>query len=209
MTRLVTIWAALNFVAFAAGCAPEGSTREIPYDPRLPIAAQLLPTDKQVVITRDPSDAHVPLATGRSYEAELDRLRVGDMVALVRVTSVRGELVRQGSWIETRVAAQIEKLLRSNFSQSAPGPIEFAFSGGETSIGAISVTAGPFPRFQEGDQYLVVLTKHPNVLLSSALHVNAAGILEPLESSNGTAQFSQTPLVGKRATDVVRDLIAE
>jgi hypothetical protein len=78
-------------------------------------------------------------------------------------------------------------------------------AGGEIKVASVAVTAGPFPPFHVGEQYLVVLVKYPRLSLGSALHVNAAGDLESLQAIAANTQ-SRTPLIGKKASDVVESL---
>lgn len=198
--------AAISIEWLGSCVSAQNEQREMPYSPRTSIADRLLPSDKQVLVYKKPSEVYGPVGEAQTYEQEIKRLQQGDIIALVRVGTVHGELIDQGTWIRTNVIAQVERVVRNNVNRPLGQDVEFSISGGQTQIGSVEVTAGVFPRFNEGDQYLVILVEHPRLSLTYALHVNAAGTLEPLKSNTGTEQSSRTHLIGKAVSQVMEAL---
>jgi hypothetical protein len=212
MSRLVIpiLVAALGIDSFgSARMFAQTQPRKILYSPRVPIADRLLPDDKAVLIYKEAPAPYVldPRAPRPTYEQEIQNMREGgDIIALVRVANVEGELIEQGTWIRTIVRAHINQLAQSNVDLKSGDSIEFTFSGGNTRISDVDVTAGSSPRFVQGEQYLVVLVSRPRISLGSAFHVTPAGVLEPVKSITGVAQSFRTNLFGRNISEVLQAL---
>lgn len=211
MSRLVVpiLAAALGMQSFGSGCSLEqAQPRRILYNPRVAIADRLLPGDKEVLVYKEASTPYVLHPTARpSYEQEIQSLRLGEIIALVRVASAQGELVEEGTWIRTHIIAQINQLVQSSLNKPLGDSVEFSFSGGSTRIGDVDVTAASFPILNPGDQYLVVLVTRPRIALSGfPLHVNADGVLEHVKMNTGVEASFQTNLIGRNISEVLEAL---
>ena len=182
--------------------------RTIPYDPNSPFADRLLPGDKEVLIAKLLLPGLRAEGSSESFDDEIQRLKLAEVVAIVRIATAKGELADQGAWINTRVTAEIDRLVRSRLKPIGRST-EFGFSGGSMRIGAVVVTAGQFLQFSEGERYLVFLSTDPGIkglYPGVAFHLSALGALERLKNSTGKEQSFGTNLVGRNVADVLQAL---
>ena len=197
--------------SFAAGCdRSTASQRTIPYKPDVPIANRLLPGDKEVLIQME-LGSRADSGPGESFEQELQRLRRAEIIALVRVATVSGEIPDRATIVRTRVTGQIDSLVKGPKDKPLGPSIEFAFDGGTAQIGNVVVTTGKFPRFIEGEQYLVLLRAQPGTASWLAwggigFRVDAQGVLQRIKISDGGEQSFRTSLVGRNVSDVIEAL---
>lgn len=207
MSRLIlTVMLSALIADFGEGCA-QTNQRRIPYSSQVPITDQLLPSDREVEVYRQPvSPPHVMEPRQQNYEQEIQWLRLNDIVALVRVEDVQADLVERGTWIETKVGVRIDQLVHSNLKEPPANEIQFTLAGGEMQIGATRVTAGVVPQLKKGDRYLVILLAQPRIRLIRAYRVSADGVLEPGESSTALDHPSHTHLIGKKVAEVIQSL---
>lgn len=211
MSRLVLpiLIVALGMEWLGSGCL-HGQTpqRKMLYDSRVAIADRLLPHEKEIFVYKEVASPGYTLdpSVRQTYEQETQRLRLGDIIALVRVATVQGELVEEGTWIQTNVVAQVDRLVQSGLNKPLGNSVEFTFTGGNTRIGDVGVTAGSFPQFIQGEQYLVFLVTRPRVTLGLVYHVNARGVLEHVRQNTGVEQSFQTNLIGRDISEVLEAL---
>ena len=189
-------------IAFCGGCQ-QSSQRTISYEADRPIAERLLPSDTRVVVEMGTSTPPPPKQ--ESYEQEIARLKKGEIIALVRVSSAAGEVADGGTWIRTRVHADVERVVRAR--RKLEPSIEFTYSGGNARIGNVDVTTGKFPQFDEGETYLVFLVVRPGTAATlnwtgTAFRVNSQGALARVGINDGTEQSFGTNLAGRTASEV-------
>jgi hypothetical protein len=181
---------------FAAG---QGVTRTIRYQRNVPIAAQLTTGDTSVAVVK----ATFPPLTGNSgtesFEEEAKRVSQFPEIAIWQMSTKQGELIDNGAWIRTRVTGQAAEFMKAG-SQAGPGSsLEFWHDGGTTTIGSVAVTAGVFPRFAEGQQYLVFLApdREPGVkIFALGFRVDPNGNLAAMEWSDGRQISAESKLIG-------------
>ena len=207
--HLVRLVAAVGIISFGGGC--DRSQRTIPYRSDVPIEGRLLPGDKAVLVQMELPDRKTDTGPQESFDQEIQRLRRGEITALVRVTAATGEIADRGTWVRTRVSAELDRLVKAR-EGSALGPaIEFTYSAGTARIGNVVVTTGKFPRFVEGEQYLVFLriqqgTSASLVWDGIGFRVDARGALQRVAISDGGEQSFRTNLVGRSVSDVIEAL---
>ena len=202
MTRLLIFL----FIATGGACG-QSAERTIPYRADAPIADRLQPGDRKVVV--EMKLAEPVEAKPESYEQEIQRLRRGEIIALVRVSGSKGEIADAGTWIRTAVNADVDRIIYAD-KQLAPS-IAFTYGGGSANIGAVEISTGKFPRFVEGAQYLVVLNTQraaPSSLVwtGTAFRVSGEGVLQRIGLSDGSEQPLSTNLVGRHLDEVARAL---
>jgi len=207
---IVSLLSAFGVIGVAAECAlVDTQQRTIIYDPDIAIADRLRPDDKDVVVVKrllPPLTANP--STVRSFDEEISRLRRSETAAVVKVRDIRGDLSDQGTWIRTRITADIDRIIYSS-GPPAGQSIEFGFAAGRTMVGAVTVTAGTFPQYKDGERYLVFLSTDPGIkgmFPSTAFHLSADGLLERLRDNRGEEQSTRTNLVGLNISDVVQAL---
>ena len=198
--------ATVVIVCSCAGCdRSPSSQRTIPYDSGKPIADRLLPGDKQVLVQMKPETADP--GPQQSFEQEIQRLRSGQIIALVRVTTAQGEIADRGTWVRTRVTAEVVRLVKAPARPPLGESIEFTFSAGTAKIGDVVVTTGKFPRLVEGEQYLVFLITRPAsptlIWNGMAFHVDQQGVLQRVGLNEGGEQSFRTSLIGRNASEVM------
>lgn len=210
MQRLLitSLLAAFGLLGIAAECAVDPRQRAIEYDPNMTIADRLTTGDKEVVVVKRLSPPWtINPNVARSFDQEISLLRQSEIVAIVKVRDVKGELADGGTWIHTRITAEVDRLI---YSSGVPGHlIEFGFAAGRTMIGAVSVTAGTFAQFNEGEKYLVFLSYDPGIkrlFPATAFHLSADGSLERLRDNRGVEQSTMETLAGRKIADVVQAL---
>ena len=183
--------------------------RPIRFSPDVPIANRLLPDDKEVFVYMETLPGYRTDGAPESFDQEIKRLRISEIIAVVRVETVDGELIEDGTWIGTKVNAKIEQLVQSPPGSTLDSSVEFAFSGGTTEINKVVVTAGTFWQFVQGERYLILL--YPGIKglsLSLAFRANPNELLEfvPLIDNQGCIVRFKTNLVGRNVSDVVEAL---
>jgi hypothetical protein len=77
------------------------------------------------------------LAVKESFDEEVARLKRSEITALVRVVSAQGEVADRGTWIRTRVKAEIVRLITGPSDRQLGESIEFSFSAGTAQIGNV------------------------------------------------------------------------
>ena len=195
----------LAVAALCAACEQQ-SHRTIPYRPDMPIAERLEPGDKSVVVEMKMSTP--PETTLReSFEREIQRLRKAEMIVLVRVAAAQGEIADRGTWIRTTVNGEIERVVQAPPQWQAGQSIAFSYLGGSTRIGSVDVSTGKFPRFIDGERYLVWLRAQragAAALMWSGIgfRVDAGGVLQRVGISDGSEQSLATNLVGRNVSEV-------
>ena len=184
--------------SLGVGCVGlDAPQRTILYDERIPIAERLSPNDKQVVvIQRLTPGLVVDPTTYESFDDEISRLRDVDVIALVRIVKAEGELTDDGTWIRTRVTADVEHVVRSRSKTPFRNQIEFSFPGGTAKIRDTFVTAGIFPRYTPSNRYLVFLSTNPSTFPELAFRIDAKGVVRPIVNSDGNEQVFKTNLIG-------------
>jgi hypothetical protein len=202
--------ATLGIIVCGGSCSPS-SQRTIPYVSDRPIADRLLPGDKEVLIQMELSDQKAGSGPDESFDQEIQRLRRGEIVALVRVTAAAGEIADRGTWVRTTVSADVDRLVKAQEGRALDPSIKFTYSAGTAHIGNVVVTTGKFPRFVEGEPYLVFLriqrgTSASLVWDGIAFRVDAHGVLQRVSSSDGGEQSFRTNLVGKSVSEVMEAL---
>jgi hypothetical protein len=202
--------ATLGIVVFGGSCSPT-SQRTIPYMPNRAIADRLLPDDKEVLIQMELPAPKADSAAKESFDEEIQRLRNSEITALVHVATAAGEVPDRGTMVRTRVTGQVDRLVKAPQGKRFGPSIEFAFDGGTAHIGNVVVTTGKFPRFLEGEQYLVFLRIQPGTASSLmwvgiAFRVDAQGVLQRVSISDGGEQSFRTNLVGRNVSEVMEAL---
>lgn len=187
-----------------------GQTRTITYDRKVPIAERLTIDDKDVFISKISSG---PLKsnqeTGESFDEEVDRLALAEAIAILRVTTAQSELIEGGTWVRTKITAEIQQAIKSSSETAMNRSVEFTVDGGTVQIGKVNVTAGSCPRFVPDEQYLVLLATDRSIngfYLDDAFHVNAQGVLERVKDNRGLTDSSRTKLVGRDVSSVAKAL---
>jgi hypothetical protein len=150
-------------------------------------------------------------APRESFDQEIQRLRRSEIITLVRVATAPGEIADRGTFIRTKVNGQVDSLVKAPPDKPLGPSIEFAFSGGTTKIGNVVVTTGRFPRFVEGERYLVFLRIQQGTAASLVwdgigFRVDAQGVLQRVGISDGGEQSFSTNLVGRDVSDVIEAL---
>jgi hypothetical protein len=187
--------------------------RSLLYNPDVPIADRLLPTDKQVLIYKAQLPGfRVDEGNPESFDQEIRRLQRAEIIAVVQISSANGELTADGTWIRSRLTARIHQLVQANSTTQIGGSLEFGFPNGTAAIGQVVVTAGTFRQFVEGQRYLVFLVIDPGIRGYSpalAFLLNPQGNLERVKNSDGSEQRFRTNLIGRNVSDVVESLRAK
>lgn len=204
------VLAAVAGIACAGGCGSgPSSQRTIPYDSGKPIAARLLPGDRQVLVQmKTPEPDKADAGAAESFEQEIQRLRRGQIVALVRVTTARGDIADRGTWVRTTVNGEMVRLVNAPAGRALGESIEFSYPAGTAQIGDVVVTTGKFPRFVDGEQYLVFLITRPAgpsslIWNGIAFRVDAAGVLRHVGLNEGGEQSFRTNLIGRSVSEVM------
>jgi hypothetical protein len=157
--RIVALMLALGCIGIGCDRAdPAAPGRPIVYHPDKSIASRLLPDDTEVFVhypKGGPPPLRVPYP--KNLAEEIEGLRHSEVIAVVRVTSVQGELVEQGAWVRTKISANVEKLLKASPERVIQGSIETGFRAGTTQIGDVVVNAGISPHYVAGERYLMFL----------------------------------------------------
>jgi hypothetical protein len=194
---------------FGAGCVSwQTQPRRLLYNPQVAIAERLLPGDKEVFVYKESAGPDTPVPTDHTYEQEIQKLRLRDITALIRVNTVNADLVEKGTWIRTSISGSVEQLIPDNDEKQLSNALEFTFPGGSMRIKDVAVTAGSYPQFNQGERYLVSLVTRPRVALVLAYHVDASGILRPMKSNSGSEQSFYTKLFGRNVSEVFEALKA-
>ena len=196
----------LLVAALYAGCG-RSSERTILYRADRPIAERLQPGDTRVVVQMPATQNAAAAGPQESFEQEITRLKTAEIVAVVRVTRTEGEVADRGTWINTRVHADVERVFRVPPGRELGDAIEFTFGGGSSRIGAVEVSTGKYPTFRDGEQYLVVLQTRRGTASSltwsgTAFHVSAEGQLQRVRINDGSEQSLRTNLVGRTLSEV-------
>jgi len=183
----------------------------MPYDSAKPIADRLLPGDKQVLVQMESPKTPDP-GPEESFEREIQRLGRTEIVALVRVATAHGEIADRGTWIRTTVKVGVDRLVKAPAALQLGESIEFTYAAGSAQIGNVVVTTGNFPRFVEGQQYLVFLMTRPAMPSSPvwggvAFRVDEQGVLQRVGLDGGGEQSFRTTLVGRNASEVIDALM--
>ena len=177
----------------------------MPYDSAKPIADRLQPGDKQVLVQMKPETADP--GPQLSFEQEIQRLRSGQIIALVRVTAAQGEIADRGTWVRTRVTAEVVRSIKAPADRPLGESIEFTFSAGTAKIGDVVVTTGKFPLLVEGEQYLLFLITRPGnpalIWNGMAFRVDEQGVLQRVSLNEGGEQTFRTSLIGRNASEVM------
>jgi len=196
----------LLLAALCGACGQTQTSRTIPYRADVPIADRLEPGDTRVVVEMKASPP--PETTLKeSFDQEIQRLKKGELVLLVRVSATRSEIADRGTWIRTIVNAEIERVIRTRQERDASRSVEFMYSAGSARIGNVEVSTGKFPRFEDGERYLVLLrTRHgtESTLTWSgiAFRVDADGTLRRIGINDGSEQSLPTNLAGRNISEV-------
>jgi hypothetical protein len=206
--RLTTLLIAATVCG--ASCDRSSSERTIAYTADRPIAERLLPGDKHVVVQMKLSEPP-STAAPQSFDQEIERLRRGEIMALVRVTAAAGEIADQGTWIRTRVNADVDRIVRAPANKPWGESIAFTFSGGTAQIGSVVVSTGKYPVFTTGEQYLVSLgtrlgDRSSLMWNGVGFRVDAAGTLQRVAINDGGEQTFPTSLVGRSVVEVIEAL---
>jgi len=204
---LLTATFAFNWFGSACPLAQQ-SQRSIPYKRDQAIADRLLPGDRAVVVYKETLPGLRAGSRNESFDEEVLRLRRAEAAAVVRVAAVQGELIDDGTWIRTHVSARVEQTVKAAPGRTADS-VDFAFNGGTMRIGETVVTAGTFPKFAQGERYLVFLITDPGIAglyPSLAYRINVQGVLEHIENGQGGTQSFKTNLVGRDVADVIQAL---
>jgi len=156
-------------------------------------------------------DRKLGAAVSESDDQEIDRLRRSQIIVLVRVATATGDIADRATMVRTRVDGQIDSLVKGPNGKPLGPSIEFAFDGGTAKLGDVVVTTGTFPRFTEGEQYLVFLRVQPGTASSLvwggiAFRVDAQGVLQRVSIGDGGEQSFRTNLVGKNVSEVIEAL---
>jgi hypothetical protein len=208
--RLIARLALLGILSFAGGCERSQTQRTIPYDSKRPIAGRLLPGDKEVLVEMKIPDEKADAGPQESFDQEIQRLRRNPIIALVRVASALGEIADRGTWVRTRVNAGIDRLVKGPPDRTRDQLIEFTYSAGTAQIGEVVVTTGKFPRFVQGEPYLVFLLTRPGnpalIWDGVAFRVDEQGALQRVAIDGGGEQSFKTNLIGRSATEVMAAL---
>lgn len=156
----VTAFALALLVSLTAGVSlagqiPAGRVRVIPYKVGLAIPERLLPDDQVVRLDRPREDTdpkEQPTAEAQ-LRATLD---ASEIVTTVIAEEVRGVLVEDGSWVNTRVVGRVDRPYLDR-ARSLPfgGLLTLEFSGGELPLGDTLVKAWEPPRIEKDKRYLV------------------------------------------------------
>ena len=192
-------------------CGTDQQTeRAIRSDPNVPIASRLLPTDQAVSVYQIQLEGLTPSPRRReSFDAEIKQFQPAEFIGVVRVTSARGELTTDGTWVRTKVDASVDQLVRAKSNPTSGGMVTFALDGGSTMIDNVAVTAGKFWRFDVGERYLAVLysnTRRPELNPSVVFRINANGLLEHIKNNKGEEEAFATNFVGRSVAEVTEAL---
>ena len=203
MSRLLILLVA----AIGAACS-QPSERTIPYRSDAPIADRLLPGDKKVVVEMKMSEAPPEGSRQESFEQEIQRLEKSEITAVIRVTTVESEIADLGTWVRTKVKADVDRMVQAPPRRQFGPSIEFTFGGGTTRIGDVEVTTGKYPQFLPGERYLVFLMTRRGTAdwltwSGIAFRIDAQGVLQRVGINGGGEQSLRTNLVGRSASEVV------
>jgi hypothetical protein len=209
---VVRILAFIASLYGAAGCAllcmPTPPGRPIPHDWNKTIASRLLPDDDEVfVYMNDLCEMNV--YGQATFDQEIEVLRNSEFIAIVRITDVQSELIDNGSWVYTRMSADVETLLQSPPWKTLDRSIELGFNDGVTKIGNVIVNAGIVPQFAEGERYLMFPFWQPGINLlypAYPFHINPQGQLEGMPTNAGVVPAFGAHLIGHNVADIVGKL---
>jgi hypothetical protein len=201
----------LATVLLAAGCERSPSQRTITYFPDRPIAERLQPGDTHVVVEmKTPAQPAADPAVKPSFEQEIQTMRRGEIIAVVRVTGTAGEIADRGTWVRTTVSADVDRIVKAPPAKPQGESIEFSFAGGTAQIGSVVVSTGKFPQFSEGERYLVVLSTRPGtrslIWNGVGFRVDSQDTLHRVAINGGGEQPLPTNLAGRNSADVIEAL---
>jgi hypothetical protein len=117
----------------------------------------------------------------------------------------------RGTWIRTTVKGGVDRLVMVPPARAVGESIEFTYAAGTAKIGDVVVTTGNFPRFVEGEQYLVFLLTRPGqpsslIWNGVAFRVDNQGVLQHVGLNEGGEQSFTTSLVGRNISEVTAAL---
>jgi hypothetical protein len=133
-------------IALYAQTSPR--TRLLPHGRNL--VEQLRPDDQIVVIMRE-YDAAVPYRRPTASESIKDLTDTAHAIAMVEVRSAAGEFVENGEWVQTRIIARVEDVVRSVRPLLTVGQqTDLFMDGGEAKLGSVLVRANLALRLSAG-----------------------------------------------------------
>src|SRR5262245_57649426 len=129
-------------ISICCACG-QASERTIPYRSDRSIAERLVPGDTKVLVEMKQSSPPASPSRQETFEQEIQRLKKSEVIVLARISSAAGEMADRGTWVRTRIRADVERVVRAN-RELGPA-IEFTYSGGNARIGSVEVSTGKFP----------------------------------------------------------------
>jgi hypothetical protein len=143
----------------AQGAGARPGVRVLAWDPLVPIRDRLLPEDETVEIDKDWLDRYDP---GRLTARDVieDATMRSDLVAVVEVGAVDTVLAEDDTWVNTRLAGTVRKIIRIPHGGSfAIGQrLDIQVSGGDIRIERVLVTTRHVkPVVPENCSYLLFL----------------------------------------------------
>lgn len=201
-------------VSAALTCSPIFAQRRPPHVRTIShglgisITDRLLPDDEIVVITRefDTVQFFPEPTAGQVIE---DVVGMADIVAIVDTREVRGILVEDGTWIDTRVVGTVRDIL--SFSKNTRigrgQQLELQATGGEMMIRKVLVRAGR-PSIVSRRRYLMFLAADPvtGVLnpIRTPLLIENNKLVNPLQIQQGST--TRDPLHGLVLNQVTTEI---
>jgi hypothetical protein len=138
------------------------------------------------------------------------RLLPDDQVVIVlEVTNVVSALTTDKSWIDTRVMALADEVLKSRKRPLVPGQqLDVEYEGGKLMIGSCLVTAGEPLKIEAGRRYLLFLVAHPETgamyLSGTPLMIDGGKLVNPWVVELGSP--ARDPLHGLTLKQVAKEV---
>lgn len=214
VAKLVATSAVLLIAATHESTNAMQKRRTIPYSPSTPIAARLLPDDETVVIEKGGTEsmhdaASVAMGKGPLNE-QLDILARADVIAVAEIVQTRGELVHDGTWINTVASVHLTQVIRAREVIGAQATIaEISVPNGEATINGVNVKAGAFPVLPAKGRALIFLSWSRSCScwrLSEAYSISRNNALGNIYLSNGILFSFRQALLNQPLTRVTEEL---
>ena len=176
-------------------------TRHIPFGKAFPIIEQLRPGDRVVTLDSPKIGDGLEKQPGSVDEA-LNELMIMPEVVVFRVQRSESYLVENGTWVRTRVSAQVENAVRHSASipwGDAPNQLILDAEDGEIQLKGVTVKAGRYPILVPGSRYLGLLAYDGNNkswYLGIGYAIDRNNKLQRLNNWDGTAHSFESPLEG-------------
>jgi len=160
---LIATWLALFMASTRSGAVVGQRVREIEEKPGAPLEARLLPDDEVVLVKRTQVHGVETIGHPTPTIAITNATAASDVVAVLLVDSVVGELTNDQSWIRTLVKSEISEIIMSRTPGLRAGQsLQIVYeSGGETNIAQCLVRAGAPLNVVSGRRYLMFLNTNP------------------------------------------------